>query len=206
MRRILFFISIVFILSCHHEQKKNEKEYQKQEFVEGLPEMKINSNQDNYGGDIILHIQRTERKSTEITMYRILSDYNGTPVGFDLLIKRPSKRTIFVSNGITLRSLGDTSDNFLRALAEVYGVKQSNYAFIDSITVTYADLGANVDLNKPGNWIAAQMKLFFETDENSYELFLDVDEQAGTISLLEKDEEYRSGVISALSKKVIKNS
>ena len=50
------------------------------------------------------------------------------------------------------------------------------------------------------------MKLFFETDENSYELFLDVDEQAGTISLLEKDEEYRSGVISALSKKVIKNS
>ncbi len=187
------------ISSCTSTQNKDEK------ILDGtpaiLPEMRVGTSPDGWGGDIILHIQKTEKLSSEMTRYKILSDYKGTPVGFDLIIKQPAKRSGFVPNGITFRSIGDTSNNFLKTLAGVYDLKWNNLVFTDSLAVTYTDLTVGVDLNKPGNWIAAQMKLFFETEEDTYELYLDISEKDNTVSFSEKDVEYRNCIVEALSKK-----
>ena len=169
--------------------------------VSSLPEMKINHDDGSWGGDITLHIQSIEKISPEVTRYKIVSGHKGSPVGFDLIVERPFKHGMFVDEGVTFKSLGDTSNNFLRALAELYGMGLPNPVFVDSITVSYADLASGTDLNKPGNWIAAQMKLFFPSDEDTYELYLNVDEEPGTISLPEKDLEYRSGILKAFTKK-----
>jgi len=165
-------------------------------------EMAVEKSDNTLGSDIILNIDRTDKLSAEITAYRVLSVYKGKPVGFTMIVKQPTEKNMFVSKGITFLSLKDTSDNFLRALAEIYEVNFANAVFQDSITVSYADLTVGVDLNKPGNWIAAQKKLFFETEDDNPELFLNIDEVAGTISLPEKDKDYREGIIHALSKKL----
>lgn len=202
MKRLLFCLATALtIVSCSNEEKKNKPAEANEAAVTALPEMEIDNSPESWGGDIILHIQTTEKISAETTLYKIISYYNGKPVGFNLFVKRPSKAKMFVTDGITFRSTGDTSNNFLTALAEIYKVKKSNLVFTDSLTVTYADLAADHDPSKPGNWIAAQMKLFFETDEDASELCLNIDEQKKTISLPEKDKDYRDGIVTALSKK-----
>jgi hypothetical protein len=127
--------------------------------------------------------------------------YQGKPVGFMIRIKEPLKKTMFVTGGITFITLKDTSNNFLAALAEIYKVKLIKKQFKDSLTISYADLTVGVDLNKPGNWIAAQKKIFFETVDDSPELFLNIDLGAGEIAFPEKAHDYREGIIDALSKK-----
>jgi len=190
----------LFIVSCNDPASKEETATP---VIPTSPykEMGIEKNNNNWGADIILHIQKAQKISAEITAFKIISGYKGKPVGFDLVIKRPLKKSPFIPDGITFRSLKDTSNNFLAALAEVYGLKIADPVFTDSLTIPYADLTADIDLNKPGNWTAAQMKLFFETEDDNYELYLNIDEKTGTISLPEKDGDYREGIIKALSKK-----
>lgn len=193
---------MLFLISCIEEQKNNSENKSNTASASILKEMVLEKNEDNWGGDIVLHIQRTKKISAEITAYKVVSLYKGTPVGFDMIVKQPVKKDMFVNKGISFLALKDTSNNFLAALAEIYGVKFSNTGFVDSLTITYADLEAGTDLNKPGNWIAAQKKLFFETDEDTSELLLNIDEAEGTISLPEKDKDYREGIIRSLSKKL----
>lgn len=201
MKKSVFcLIAVSLLLSCNNGNEKKETPAENGKTVAKLSEMKVEKSDGSWDGDVMLHIQRTEKLSPEVTSYRIVSGFNNKPAGFDLIVKRPAKRTLFVSDGVTFRSLGDTSNNFLIALAAVYGLRV-NAPFIDSLTITYADLGAEMDLNKPGNQIAAQMKLFFETDDDAPELYLNIDEEAGTISFPEKDKGYRSGVLQALAEK-----
>ena len=68
-------------------------------------------------------------------------------------------------------------------MANLYGVKLTHAACKDSITITYADLAAGSDSNKPGNRIAAKKKIFFETDDDHPELFLNIDVLAAIGSL-----------------------
>ena len=201
MRRLIKVLLGLLVLSSCNNSKKDETPTINNEQTEKLPEMIIDRSSDGWGGDVSLYIKSTEKISSEVTLFKIVSDYNGNPVGFSLLLKRPKEKNMFVSKGLTFISLKDTSTNFLKALANIYRVERNDLVFGDSITITYADLAANVDLNKPGNWIAAQMKLFFETDDDNPELFLNIDEKARIISLPEKDSTYREGIIKALSKK-----
>ena len=192
-----YFITLFFV-SCNDGRKSNTNNPAS---GSNLKEMIVEKKDDNWGGDIILNIERADKISSEITAYRIISFYKGQPVGFNMILKQPTKKNMFITKGVTFLSLKDTSNNFLKALAEIYGVKFTNAEFKDSITISYADLTFGADLNKPGNWIAAQKKLFFETDDDNPELFLNIDEIAGRISLPEKDRNYREGIIYALSKK-----
>ena len=81
---------------------------------------------------------------------------------------------MFVSKGLHF-GLKRYGDNFLIAMADLYGVKLTHAACKDSITITYADLTAGSDLNNPGNRITAKKKIFFETDDDNPELFLNID-------------------------------
>ena len=108
---------------------------------------------------------------------------------------------MFIPDGIRFLSMGDTSNNFLNALGKIYKQPAQPHIFTDSLTISVADLAVGVDLKKEGNWIAAQLKLFFQTNDDSQELYLNIDENRSTVSFPEKDSAYRSGIIEALSKK-----
>jgi len=200
MKKIIPCIAILFfIYSCNNPAtQKNDSSGQNVSDPQ-LPELVIDNG--SWGADMILHIAKKENLAPELVKYTILSSYKNKPIGFLLFLKKPSKRALFVNNGAKFLPLGDTSNNFLSAMAQVYKISTKALLFKDSIVITYADLGAEMDTSKPGNWIAAQMKLFFVTGDDSPELFLNVDEKAATISLPEKDSSYRSGIIEALSKK-----
>jgi len=165
-----------------------------------LPEMQVDNSAQSFGGDISLHINSLEKIDQEITSYKILSAYRGKPIGFQFILKRPAENREFVEHGVTFKSLGDTSNNFLNALAEIYQIKKNNLVFVDSITVTYADLTYNFDSKTPGNWVAAQKKLFFETKDDESELYLNIDNDRKIISFPEKDSSYRLSILEALSK------
>lgn len=194
-------ILILFVAACNNSERQQKTVVVTEAPPSQLRQIEVDNSSESFGGDIYLDIFDTTQVSPEITRYRILSMYKDKPVGFDLLLKKPSQKQMFVNDGITFLSLGDTSNNFLQALAEVYKLKKPLPSFVDSVTITYADLGSEVDLSKPGNWIAAQMKLFFQTDDNASELFMNINKKDGTIAFPEKDINYRAGIIEALSKK-----
>jgi hypothetical protein len=162
-----------------------------------LPSLKIDGG--SWGGDFTINIAQTEPISTERTLYTLLSRYGDKPVGFYLILREPAGKSEFVSRGVILRPMGgDTSNNFLMVLAQLYGVSHSNLIFADTIVATYANLSAMGDTKTPGNWAAAQMKLFF--GDGSAELYMNVDRNAGTISFPEKDSANRADIIDAFSK------
>src|SRR5712671_386466 len=96
------------------------------------------------------------------------------------------------------RSVGPTSDAFVRVLDEVYGTKTKPKAMARDTTFAAISLGGDPrDLAKG----PVQMKLFYEaTDQDSYaELFTNIDSRLRRVEIREKDEEYRSPIVRALS-------
>jgi hypothetical protein len=121
------------------------------------------------------------------------------PVGLYLTLRETASESGFVSKGVILRPMGgDTSNNFLTVLAQLYGVRRSNLVFADSAVATYANLSQMAHTNKEGNWAAAQFKLFF--GDGSAELYMNIDRNAGTIAFPEKDSANRAGLLDALAK------
>jgi hypothetical protein len=161
-----------------------------------LPALKIDN--EAWGGDFTIHIDQIKPLSEGKTLYTLLSSYSGKPVGFYLILREPPGKPEFVGNGVVLKPMGDTSNNFLEALSQIYGMKHSNLIFADSVIATYINLGNMSDVKKPGNWAAAQMKLFF--GDGSAELYMNIDQNAGIISFPEKDSANRARLMDAFSK------
>jgi len=164
-----------------------------------LPSLKVVGQY--WGGDFTINIAQTQRLSDEKTLYTLLSSYGDKPVGFYLIFREPKEKNMFVSNGVTLKPMGDTSNNFLAVLAQIYRIRSSNRVFADSVVATYAKLDDMAD-KTPGNWSAAQTKLFF--GDGSAELYMNIDQNAGTISFPEKDSANRADLIDAFSKSIKK--
>jgi hypothetical protein len=199
MKRLLIILSIVFLTTCN---SKNNKPEESSPQSQALPEIQVENPEESWGGDIAMNIYRIEKISPELTKYTVLSSYQNTAVGFILLFKRPVSKGGFIHDGITFKTLGgDTSNNFLKAIAEIYKVRAPKAVFADSVIVTYYDLAGSVNTNDPNNWVAAQTKLFFSTGEDNPELFLNIDERTKKISFPEKDSSYRTGIITALTRK-----
>jgi hypothetical protein len=131
------------------------------------------------------------------TKYTLLSNYGGTPVGFVLIIK-PSGDKKGALSTVIFRSMGDTSNNFVNALASIYQLKHENLRFPDSATASNINL-RNFFGNESGTEVAAQNKLTFDTDEVP-ELLMNIYEGAGTISFPEKDPDNRQGIINAFTR------
>ena len=182
--------------ACAGKQEKTKKD---DSMANAIPEMSVDSSDGS--NHISLHISKADRSLTGSVRYTILSTYENKPAGFILLKKNNEKNSMFVPKGIQFLSMGDTSNNFLNALSKIYNLPQQPRVFADSLTITFADLAAGVDLKKEGNWVAAQLKLFFETKDDNPELYLDIDEKDSNISFSEKDSAYRAGIVEALSKK-----
>ncbi|KQS48608.1 MAG: hypothetical protein DI588_14850 [Flavobacterium johnsoniae] len=106
----------------------------------------------------------------------------------------------FVSNAVKLTSIGQESDELVKALAELYGFPTNKGFTKETISTTAFSLNETpVNLDKNGYY---KLKLFFgEDDENLYsELYLNINTQKKEIEIHEKDEEYREPIIKVWTK------
>jgi hypothetical protein len=103
----------------------------------------------------------------------------------------------FVSNAVRLNSIGQESDEFVKALAELYGQSTSKNFSSQTISATAFSLNEKkVNLDKNDYY---KLKLFFEEDnEDLYsEVYLNINTNTNKkeIEIHEKDEEYRKPII-----------
>ena len=93
------------------------------------------------------------------------------------------------------------SDNLLEALGNIYGINMSPASkFIENISTTYVNLDEMAGKETPD--IKTKLFLGNPDKENEYgEIYLNINENDGTVELKEKDIEYRSAVIKAFSTK-----
>jgi hypothetical protein len=106
----------------------------------------------------------------------------------------------FVSNAVQLTSIGQESDELVKALAELYDFPTNKGFTKETIPTTAFSLNETpVNLDKNGYY---KLKLFFgEDDENLYsELYLNINTEEKEIEIHEKDEEYREPIIKVWTK------
>ncbi len=127
------------------------------------------------------------------------------PVSFAIVIEPGWKDVKFegldiptYQGGIVIESLGQASDALVQAIDRLYVTKAGAHRMQRATRFTGISLGGNPSRLDAG---PAKIKLFFESEaEGRYaELFLNIDVQAKSIELNEKDEDYRRPVVLALS-------
>lgn len=192
-RLFLLYFLFAFLSACH---EPGDTRSSATEGSNSLPPMEVDGQA--WGADFSLHIARVQPVSQEVTVYTLLSQYSGKPVGFYLYLRKPKSKRKFVSGVCTLRPMADTSNNFLAALAGIYRVWPRSYVFADSVVGEYINLNEMPGANDPGSWTAAQTKLFF--GDGSAELYMNIDLNSRTISFPEKDSAYRADLIAAFLK------
>jgi len=153
---------------------------------------------------IRISIQTTKDSDTSTT-YKLISSYEIKPVGFVLVIPREVDGK---QKSITafIKSLGAPSDLFLQLLAKQYKQKISPVSkMADSIPFICMNLhnfyGTPTAAARDSAWIAAQYKLFFDSEsrEGDAELFMNI-VPGRWIEFAEKDEDYRSHLIQVLER------
>ena len=153
---------------------------------------------------IRLAIQRSKDTDSSTT-YQLLSSYEGKPIGFVLTIPRETegKKRLAMA---CIKSPGTSGDLFLHLLAAQYNQKiDSNAKMADSIPFVCMNLEHffnSVDTPKAGDWIAAQYKLFFDSEnkDGDAELFMNI-APGHWIEFAEKDEDYRSHLVALFTRK-----
>lgn len=106
----------------------------------------------------------------------------------------------FIHEGIWLVSIGQETDNFLRAISELYKIPTSKTFSRNKIPATIFSLNkVNTDLNNLGYY---KFKVFFNEneDENSYaEIYINIDTEKKVIEFHEKDQEYRKPLVNTFT-------
>lgn len=106
----------------------------------------------------------------------------------------------FINNPLKIVSIGIESDNFIKALSELYGFPSSKKFTTHEIFISAYSLNQiKPNFEKKGNY---KFKLFFEEEnEDLYcELFFNINTNTKFIEFLEKDEAYRKPLIEVLTK------
>src|SRR5262249_8845737 len=100
---------------------------------------------------------------------------------------------------VTFVSLGPPSNAFVSELDRAYETKLAPAAMADAVSFTGLSLEGNPSRLAAG---PVKIKLFFEGSrpEAYAEMFLNIDKKARRIELREKDPEYRSATIRALTR------
>lgn len=159
--------------------------------------------------DIFLTITADTKTDTS-HIYIAKGLYKGKTVGLQIEVNskigagivdgKLDSKSGLVTNAVKLQSIGQESDELVKALAELYKqpsdigfTKQTIYATVFSLSDKPADLDKS-DYYK--------LKLFFEeNDENLYsEIFLNINTEKREIEIYEKDEGYREPIIKVWTK------
>jgi hypothetical protein len=157
--------------------------------------------EDGHPPGIRLGIERTIDTDTT-TAYKLISSYEGKPIGLIVVIPRQDNRKKTASLGL-FKSLGAPSDFFLQVLAGQY--KQhinSSAKFVDSVPFDCINLsdvyqGKTDSAKQETHVIAAEYKLFFDSDskDGDAEMFMNINPDRQWVELAEKDEDYRPHLI-----------
>lgn len=156
--------------------------------------------------DLVLYIEKHERLADGSQLIRGSGTHKGVPVGLDVILGNGWRKgslgkdipIITYSGSVTYHSVGAGSDSFVQAVDELYGTKLKPVHMapdtrFDGISLegTPADLQAG----------PVKIKLFYEPDsEDRYaELYTNIDLTAHRLEVFEKDEEYRTPLVKALS-------
>lgn len=110
------------------------------------------------------------------------------------------QRMAFTSESIKILSIGQQSDNLIKALSKLYNIP-CDKGFTDKTVVASAfSLGTEyADLTKNNGYY--KFKLFIEenSDDLYCEVYLNMNFDQGTIELREKDPEYRENLIKVFT-------
>lgn len=188
---LLYLLALLFVYSCKPPGKD-------------LKQILLQKADDGFV-DIVLDI--VGKKETDSTIiFKVQGLNNIDIVGLEISLKKNikagfvngDKKNLFLSNGISFRSLGKESDRFLIALTALYNLKSKNEMRKDNMIFTIANLNeTDVDYNS-GQY---QLKAFLQTDTDVPELFVNFDFSNQVAYLNEKDQEYRQGIINYLTEK-----
>ena len=121
-------------------------------------------------------------------------------IGAGIVDGKPDSKSGLVANAVRLKSLGQSSDELVKALAELYKQPSDKGFTKQTISATAFSLNdKTADLEKRDYY---KLKLFFEeNDENLYsEIFLNINTDKREIEIHEKDEGYREQIIKVWTK------
>jgi hypothetical protein len=196
----IIFFALFIQVSCSSQQTKTA--------VADFPVKPIiipDNKDDGWGGDIRLSITNiSENDTTKI--FKAISIYNNKDLGLLVFIPKAAEDDKgFGKAGITLKSIGEKSDNLIQLLTTLYKQKNMPGAkFVSSISGTYVNLSKfakSVAGNASDDALnISEYKLFFESKDDEAELFLNINTQEQWLELKEKDPEYRPLLIKLLSR------
>lgn len=159
--------------------------------------------------DILLTI-RNYSVSTTSHIYTVQGRYKNQVVGLRVEIKNGIEAGIsetgeinpiaVVANGVCISSLGQESDEFVKALSKLYRLPSRKQFTSHPINLTVFSLNTiNADLGKAELY---KFKLFIEENSDSLyaEVYLNIDLTNNTLELAEKDMSYRENIIKAMTK------
>jgi hypothetical protein len=159
--------------------------------------------------DIVLSIENY--KKDDNGNYTILTKgkYKDTIVGLEVFIKGNIKKGIingsefdtsaFKIEGITLKSIGEESNNLVKAISELYGSPTDNPFSQEPLAFTSFALEEHeVSLEEK----YTRFKVFFDDDNSRglyFELFINVNIPTKELEIHEKDVEYRQNILKTLT-------
>ncbi len=160
--------------------------------------------------DVFLAIVN-DSKTDSTHIYVVKGLYKNEEVGLQIEVESNMENGItpegevnskggFVHNAVKISSIGEDSDRFVKALAELYEFPTTKTFTKQPVTAVAFSLNQRVaDLEKPGYY---KFKLFPDVDnEELYaEIFLNINTEEKIIELHEKDEEYRQPLIEIFTK------
>lgn len=158
--------------------------------------------------DIFLKIV-SDTKTEHSHVYIVKGLHKGKIVGFQLELSsqigagflngRPNTKGAFVSDAVKLTSIGQMSDDFVKALSELYLIQCEN-GFTKSVisSTVYSLNSKSVNLEEKDVY---KLKLFLKDkdDELYAELFLNINTLDSEVELHEKDKEYRENILKIIS-------
>lgn len=174
-----------------------------------LEEITSRSNPDEGWNDIFLKI--TEDTKTDTShIYIAKGLFKNKTIGLQIEVSSKIGAGIvngqhdvsagFVKNAVKFKSIGQESDEFIKALAELYKQTTNNGFTKQPVSaMVFSQNEKVVNLDKADYYA---LKLFFaESDENLYsEVFLNINTDKHEIEIKEKDEEYREPLIKIWTK------
>lgn len=159
--------------------------------------------------DIFLKITADTKTDTSY-IYIVKGLYKNKTVGLQIEVSsnigagivdgKLDSKAGFVANAVQIKSIGQESDELVKALSELYRQPTNKGFTKQTISATAFSLNEkSVNLDKKDYY---KLKLFFaEDDENLYsEIFLNINTDKREIELHEKDEDYREPIIKVWTK------
>lgn len=163
--------------------------------------------QEGFSDVFLTIVSDTKTDSSHIYIAKGL--YKGKTVGLQFEVKSMIGSGIIngqlgggglAGNGVRLKSIGQESDEFVKAMSELYKFPTTRGFSKEVVSTTAISLNDKpADLSKKDYY---NFKLFFaEEDDSLYsELFFNINLKNGEIELQEKDQEYRESLIIVWTK------